>query len=127
MRYYGTGRRKEAVARVWIEPGEGRILVNGKKLEEYFPRLDHQKSILKPLEVTGNLDKFNIKATVKGGGISGQAGALSLGIARALVSAEENLREILKKQGLLKRDPRAKERKKYGLRKARRARQYSKR
>ena len=127
MRFYGTGRRKEAVARVWIEPGEGRIFINGRRLEDYFPRMDHQKSILQPFQVTGTLGKYNVKAKVEGGGISGQAGAVSLGIARALVEAEESLREILKKEGLLKRDPRMKERKKYGLRKARRARQYSKR
>jgi len=127
MRFYGTGRRKEAVARVWIEPGEGRIFINGRRLEDYFPRMDHQKFILQPFQVTGTLGKYNVKAKVEGGGISGQAGAVSLGIARALVEAEESLREILKKEGLLKRDPRMKERKKYGLRKARRARQYSKR
>ncbi|HEX68469.1 MAG TPA: 30S ribosomal protein S9 [bacterium] len=127
VRFYGTGRRKEAVARVWIEPGKGRIFINGRRLEDYFPRMDHQKFILQPFEVTGTLGKYNVKAKVEGGGISGQAGAVSLGIARALVEAEESLREILKKEGLLKRDPRMKERKKYGLRKARRARQYSKR
>ena len=127
MSYYGTGRRKEATARVWLEEGEGKIKINGKALEEYFPRLDHQKLILEPLEVTGVKDKFDVKAKVSGGGISGQAGAITLGIARALVEAEGRLKEALKKKGLLKRDPRMKERKKYGLRKARRARQYSKR
>ena len=127
MSYYGTGRRKEATARVWLEEGEGKIKINGKSLEEYFPRLDHQKLILEPLEVTGVKDKFDVKAKVSGGGISGQAGAITLGIARALVEAEGKLKEALKKKGLLKRDPRMKERKKYGLRKARRARQYSKR
>ncbi|MCD6219025.1 30S ribosomal protein S9 [Candidatus Calescamantes bacterium] len=127
MSYYGTGRRKEATARVWLEEGKGKIKINGKSLEEYFPRLDHQKLILEPLEVTGVKGKFDVKAKVSGGGISGQAGAITLGIARALVEAEGNLKETLKKKGLLKRDPRMKERKKYGLRKARRARQYSKR
>ncbi len=127
MSYYATGRRKESVARVWLEPGEGKIKVNGKALEEYFPRLDHQKLITEPLEITGVKEQFNIKATVSGGGISGQAGAITLGIARALVEAEGELKDSLKKKGFLKRDPRKKERKKYGLRKARRARQYSKR
>ena len=127
MSYYGTGRRKEATARVWLEEGKGKIKINGKSLEEYFPRLDHQKLILEPLEVTGVKGKFDVKAKVSGGGISGQAGAITLGIARALVEAEGRLKETLKKKGLLKRDPRMKERKKYGLRKARRARQYSKR
>ena len=127
MSYYGTGRRKEATARVWLEEGKGKIKINGKSLEEYFPRLDHQKLILEPLEVTGVKGKFDVKAKVSGGGISGQAGAITLGIARALVEAEGRLKEALKKKGLLKRDPRMKERKKYGLRKARRARQYSKR
>ncbi len=127
MKYYSTGRRKEAVARVWLEPGEGEIIVNNKPLEEYFPRMDHQIQIKEPFAVTGTLGKFKVKAVVKGGGISGQAGALHLGIARALVEAEEKYKEILKKKGLLKRDPRMKERRKYGLRKARKARQYSKR
>ncbi len=126
MRYYATGRRKEAVAKVWLEEGNGKIIINGKLFDKYFTRLDHQKSVVEPLEVTGTKEKFNVKAKVSGGGISGQAGAVTLGIARTLVKAGD-LREILKKKGLLKRDPRVKERKKYGLRKARRARQFSKR
>ncbi len=124
---YGTGRRKEAVARVWLYPGEGEFDINGRTLEEYFPRETLRAQILKTLEVAGALGRYKVRATIKGGGISGQAGALSLGIARALVDVDETLRPELKKAGFLRRDPRMKERKKYGLKKARKRPQFSKR
>jgi small subunit ribosomal protein S9 len=125
--YWGTGRRKEAVARVRLLPGSGRVVVNGRTLEEYFPwKLTHV-SILQPLHVTDQLGKFDVIARVEGGGVSGQAGALRHGIARALVNADPELRPTLKRAGLLTRDPRMKERRKYGLKKARKAPQFSKR
>ena len=125
--FYGTGRRKCAVARVRLLPGSGTILVNGEPLEEMFPRVTHRVSILKPLQVSGSLDKFNVIAQVDGGGMSGQAGALCHGIARALVKADENLKSLLRQHGFLTRDSRVKERKKYGLKRARKAPQYTKR
>lgn len=124
---YGTGRRKEAVARVWLYPGSGELEINGKNLEEYFPRQTLRSHALQSLDVTGGAGRYRIMATIKGGGVSGQAGALSLGIARALVDCDETLRGDLKKAGLLRRDPRMKERKKYGLKKARKRPQFSKR
>ncbi|NPV59713.1 MAG: 30S ribosomal protein S9 [Actinobacteria bacterium] len=124
---YGTGRRKEAVARVWLYPGDGGFSINGKTLEEYFPRPTLRYQIMQPLEVSASAERYLVKATIKGGGISGQAGALSHGIARALVDCDETLRTDLKKAGLLRRDPRMKERKKYGLKKARKRPQFSKR
>lgn len=127
VHFYGTGRRKNAVARVFLLPGEGKITVNGKPMEEYFGRKTLEVMIRQPLELTGTLGRFDVKAKVSGGGISGQAGALRMGIARALVSADPNLRPMLKRAGFLTRDPRMKERRKYGLKKARRAPQYSKR
>jgi len=127
VNFYGTGRRKEAVARVFVVPGEGNITVNGKSLEEYFPRKTLQLIVKQPLELTNTLGKFDIKAKVHGGGISGQAGAVRLGIARALVQADSSLRPALKKAGFLTRDPRMVERKKYGLRKSRRRPQWTKR
>ncbi|GAV23856.1 30S ribosomal protein S9 [Carboxydothermus pertinax] len=127
VNFYGTGRRKEAVARVFVVPGEGNITVNGKALEEYFPRKTLQIIVKQPLELTNTLGKFDIKAKVHGGGISGQAGAVRLGIARALVQADASLRPALKKAGFLTRDPRMVERKKYGFRKSRRRPQWTKR
>jgi small subunit ribosomal protein S9 len=124
---YGTGRRKEAVARVWLYPGSGELAINNRSLEEYFPRPTLRSQALQPLEVTASSGRYRITATIDGGGIAGQAGALSLGIARALVDCDETLRGDLKKAGLLRRDPRMKERKKYGLKKARKRPQFSKR
>lgn len=122
-----TGRRKTAVARVVLTPGSGHITVNGRALEDYFPIEAHRKDILLPLELTNTRGRFDIRATVSGGGISGQAGAIRLGIARALVEFDEEFRKILRPAGLLTRDPRMVERKKYGQRKARKRFQFSKR
>ena len=126
--YYGTGRRKESIARVRIKPGKGEYLINGKKLEEHFGgRESVLIEIRMPLESTGLTGKYDVIAKVLGGGINGQAQALKLGIARAILEIGEDFREELKKRGLLTRDPREKERKKYGLKKARKAPQFSKR
>jgi len=125
--YAGTGRRKSAVARVRLYPGTGAIVINGKPLEEVFNRPSHQTLILKPFRVTENQDKFNAQVKVAGGGISGWAGAIAHGIARAMLKVDENLRKPLRQNGLLTRDPRVKERKKYGLKRARKAPQYTKR
>jgi small subunit ribosomal protein S9 len=122
-----TGRRKEAVAKVFLSLGKGDIIVNGKRLDEYFPQSNLQSRIIAPLEVTENIKRYDVKIKVMGGGISGQAGAAALGIARALVETDGKFRATLKKKGLLKRDPRMVERKKYGRRKARKRPQYSKR
>ena len=125
--YYGTGRRKNAVARVRLTEGKGKITVNGKDLDEYFG-LETLKVIVKqPLSVTNTESKYDVIATVKGGGYTGQAGAVRHGIARALNEANSEFRPILKSNGFLTRDPRMKERKKYGLKKARKAPQFSKR
>jgi small subunit ribosomal protein S9 len=125
--FYGTGKRKTAIARVRLLPGSGTIIINGKPLEEFFPQLALQAVILEPLRVTDTLDRFNTVAKVEGGGISGQAGALRHGIARALIKADEGLKPLLRQYGLLTRDARIKERKKYGLKRARKAPQYTKR
>jgi len=123
-----TGRRKQAVARVRLVPGTGQWTINGRSLDDYFPNKVHQQEVNDPFTATGAEGKFDVIARIDGGGISGQAGALRLGIARALNGIdEEGNRPILKKAGFLTRDPRAKERKKYGLKKARKASQYSKR
>lgn len=127
VQFYGTGWRKDAVARVFVIPGRGEIKVNGCSAIEYFKRRTLEVLVNQPLEVTGTAGKFDVIARVTGGGLSGQAGAVRLGIARALVQADPNLRPVLKKAGFLTRDPRMKERRKYGLKKARRAPQYSKR
>ena len=124
---YATGKRKYAVARAWLMPGQGEIKVNQRALDNYFPRPSLRTMIQFPLEVTGLLGKYNVKATVCGGGNSGQAGALRHAIAKALVTMNPALREALKKEGLLTRDPRVKERKKYGQKGARKRFQYSKR
>ncbi|HAA26053.1 MAG TPA: 30S ribosomal protein S9, partial [Ruminiclostridium sp.] len=121
VQYYGTGRRKSSVARVRLVPGEGNIIVNDRSLDDYFG-LETLKVIVKqPLVLTGLENKFDIHVNVIGGGFTGQAGAIRHGIARALLKADEELRSVLKKAGFLTRDPRMKERKKYGLKKARRA------
>jgi small subunit ribosomal protein S9 len=123
-----TGRRKEAVARVRIVPGTGQWKINGRELGDYFPNKVHQQIVNEPFVSTGAVGKFDVIARLHGGGTSGQAGALRLGVARALNEIDEDgNRPILKKAGFLTRDPRAKERKKYGLKKARKAPQYSKR
>ena len=125
--FYGTGRRKSSVARVRVYPGSGKITINGREIDEYFGLETLKLIVNQPFAVTDNLGKFDIVANVKGGGISGQAGAIRHGAARALLLVDENYRPLLKKAGLLTRDPRMKERKKYGLKAARRASQFSKR
>ncbi|MFC1987364.1 30S ribosomal protein S9 [Chloroflexota bacterium] len=125
--YQETGRRKTAVAQVRLMPGGGAIIVNGIPYEEVFPRVTHRQTIEKPLVLTEVLGKYNITVKVAGGGISGQSGAISMGIARALVETDESLKTVLRQNGLLTRDARAKERKKPGLKRARKAPQYTKR
>ena len=125
--FYGTGRRKAAVAQVRLLPGEGAIVVNGVPYEERFSRSEHRRKIVQPLLVTDNAGKYSVVVKVAGGGVSGQSGAISHGIARALVRADENLRPVLRQNGLLTRDSRVKERKKVGLKRARKAPQYTKR
>ncbi len=125
--FHKTGRRKTAVAQVRILPGGGAIIVNGIPHEELFPRLAHRQTIVKPLVLTETLGKYNVTVKVAGGGVSGQSGAISHGIARALVEADESLKSVLRQNGLLTRDSRAKERKKPGLKRARKAKQYTKR
>lgn len=127
VEYSGTGRRKTSVARVRLSPGTGETVVNGGSLKDYFRRETLIMFIKKPLECVDALEKFDVKARVSGGGISGQAGALQLGIARALVKTDEELRSVLRRAGLLTRDPRMRERKKYGQKGARARFQYSKR
>lgn len=124
---HGTGRRKTAVARVRLTPGSGTVVVNNRPLEEYFPLESHRRTISRPLEVTNTVGKFNISVKVTGGGKMGQAGGVAHGIARALVQLDESLKTPLRSYGLLTRDPRVKERKKYGLKRARKAPQYTKR
>lgn len=125
--HYATGKRKYAVARAWIEPGQGTIQVNGRSLADYFPRMTHQIQVQTPLDITKTMGQFNVQASLTGGGISGQAGALRHAIAKALSIYNPSLRTSLKKVGLLTRDSRVKERKKYGQKGARRRFQYSKR
>ena len=125
--YIGTGRRKKSIARVRLVPGEGNIKVNNRDIEEYFKYETLKRDIKMPLTITETLSRFDVIATVQGGGYTGQAGALRHGIARALVRSDEELRGTLKKAGFLTRDARMKERKKYGLKAARRAPQFSKR
>jgi len=125
--FYGTGRRKEAVAQVRLLPGEGAIVVNGVPYEERFSRSEHRQKIVQPLLVTDSAGKYSVVVKVAGGGVSGQSGAISHGIARALVRADESLKPILRQNGLLTRDSRVKERKKVGLKRARKAPQYTKR
>jgi small subunit ribosomal protein S9 len=125
--YLGTGRRKSSVARVRLTTGKGTITINGRTFEDYIPSAAIRLDVLQPLELTESKEKFDIDVNVCGGGISGQAGAIRLGITRALMEVDPDLRKTLKPAGLVTRDPRAKERKKYGLKKARRAPQFSKR
>jgi small subunit ribosomal protein S9 len=124
---YGTGRRKTSVARVRLYPGAGEILVNGKGYMDVFTRGTHQQKVLAPLKAAGLDGKYNIQARIAGGGVTGWAGALSHGIARAIASNDETTKPALRRQGLLTRDPRMKERKKVGLKRARKAPQYTKR
>ncbi len=125
--FYGTGRRKEAVAQVRLLAGNGAIIINGVPYEELYPRLEHRQVIMRALLVTDGVNKYNTVVKVAGGGVSGQSGAISHGIARALVRADEGLRPILRQNGLLTRDSRVKERKKVGLKRAHKAPQYTKR
>ena len=126
-RFYGTGRRKSSVARVYLVPGTGKVTINKRDIDDYFG-LDTLKTIVRqPLVLTENADKFDVIANVRGGGTTGQAGAIRHGISRALLEADSEYRSSLKAAGFLTRDPRMKERKKYGLKKARRAPQFSKR
>ncbi|MBQ4592976.1 MAG: 30S ribosomal protein S9 [Clostridia bacterium] len=125
--FYGTGRRKSSVARVRLYPGTGKITINGRDIDDYFGLETLKLVINQPFGVTGTAGKFDIVANVRGGGISGQAGAIRHGVSRALLLADESYRPMLKKSGFLTRDPRMKERKKYGLKAARRASQFSKR
>jgi small subunit ribosomal protein S9 len=127
MRYYGTGRRKASVARVWLQAGAGKIEVNARSVDEFFPRQTLKMILTQPLKIAGVEGKYDVMATVIGGGISGQAGAIRLGIARALLHVDLAMRSTLKKAGLLTRDPRAKERRKYGQKGARARFQFSKR
>ena len=127
VQYYGTGRRKTSTARVFLRPGSGTLTINRRKFEEFFPTEALRTQIKTPLVLTETADKFDVLATVAGGGVSGQAGAVRLGIARALVTYNLELRKQLKTEGLLTRDARAKERKKYGMAGARKRFQFSKR
>ena len=126
-KYYGTGRRKSSVARVYLVPGTGKVTINKEDMDKYFGLETLKVIVRQPLELTGTADKFDVLVNVKGGGYTGQAGAIRHGIARARLTVDEEYRPALKKAGFLTRDPRMKERKKYGLKKARRAPQFSKR
>ncbi|BAT70974.1 small subunit ribosomal protein S9 [Thermosulfidibacter takaii ABI70S6] len=125
--YHGVGKRKTSVARVWMKPGNGEIVINKRSLEEYVPRESLKKLIFEPLELVGKVGEFDIKVNVRGGGVASQADAIRYGIAKALLAYDENLRPVLKKAGLLTRDARIVERKKYGRHKARRGFQWRKR
>lgn len=125
--YNAVGRRKKAIARIRLIPGEGNIIINRRPLDEYFGLETLKLAVRQPLTLTDTVSRFDVLATVNGGGYTGQAGAIRHGIARALVKADEELKPVIKKAGLLTRDPRMKERKKYGLKAARRAPQFSKR
>ena len=124
---YGTGRRKKSIARVYLTPGTGNITINKRSIDEYFGLETLKVIVRQPLVATDSADKFDVKVTVRGGGTTGQAGAIRHGIARALLTVDNDFRPVLKKAGYLTRDPRMKERKKYGLKGARRAPQFSKR
>ncbi|MDR3288920.1 MAG: 30S ribosomal protein S9 [Peptococcaceae bacterium] len=127
LQYYGTGRRKNAVARVRLIAGEGKFVINRRELAEYFGKKTLEMIVEQPLDITDTAGKYDVIALVHGGGTTGQAGALRLGIARALIKSDASLRPALKRAGFLTRDPRMKERRKYGLKKARKAPQFSKR
>ncbi len=126
-RYYGTGRRKTSIARVYLKPGKGDIVINKRTMDDYFGQETLKLIVRQPLVATETLDKFDVLVNVKGGGYTGQAGAIRHGISRALLQVDADYRPVLKKAGFLTRDPRMKERKKYGLKSARRAPQFSKR
>ena len=126
-RYHGTGRRKKSIARVYLTPGKGNIVINKRNIDEYFGLETLKVIVRQPLVATETADKFDVLVNVKGGGYTGQAGAIRHGIARALITVDADYRPTLKKAGYLTRDPRMKERKKYGLKAARRAPQFSKR
>ena len=126
-KFYGTGRRKSSIARVYLVPGNGKITINKKDMDQYFGLETLKIIVRQPLEATNTLDKYDVLVNVRGGGFTGQAGAIRHGIARALLNVDADFRPTLKKAGFLTRDPRMKERKKYGLKKARRAPQVSKR
>ena len=126
-KYYGTGRRKKSIARVYLVPGKGDVTINKRSIDDYFGLETLKVIVRQPLVATDNVEKFDVLVTVKGGGYTGQAGAVRHGIARALLQADPEYRPVLKKAGYLTRDPRMKERKKYGLKAARRAPQFSKR
>jgi small subunit ribosomal protein S9 len=125
--FSAVGRRKRSIAKVLLQPGAGNVIVNGQPFEERFPRPTHQAAITLPLRVTNTIGAYNVLAQVEGGGITGQAGAIVHATARALVKADEATKPVLRQAGLLTRDPREKERKKYGLKRARKAPQYTKR
>jgi small subunit ribosomal protein S9 len=125
--FYGTGKRKSSIARVWMKPGAGNIVINNKSLDDYFGRETSKMVVKQPLELTEMMDKFDINVTVRGGGDSGQAGAIKHGITKALLEADVELRGTLKKAGFITRDSRIKERKKYGKKAARASFQFSKR
>lgn len=128
VRYYeGVGRRKRAVARVRLYPGNGEVVINGKELNEYFGRPQDWQDVLAPIALTGNEKRFNLSVLVNGGGITGQAEAIRHGVSRALLDADPGLKQVLRRAGFLTRDPREKERKKPGLKRARKAPQYTKR
>lgn len=127
LQYYGTGRRKKSIARVYLTPGTGNITVNKRDINDYFGLETLKVIVRQPLTATETAERFDVKVTVRGGGTTGQAGAIRHGIARALIQADSDFRPVLKKEGFLTRDPRMKERKKYGLKAARRAPQFSKR
>ena len=127
VQYLGTGRRKSSVARVYLRSGKGTITINGRAFEDYIPSAAVRLDVLQPLELTETTDKFDILVNVQGGGTTGQAGAIRHGITRALMEVNPDYRAVLKPAGLVTRDPRAKERKKYGLKKARKSSQFSKR
>lgn len=127
VQYAGTGRRKTSIARVRLVPGEGKVIINNRALSEYFGKKTLEMIVKQPLVLTKTEARFNVLAKVEGGGVTGQAGAVRLGIARALLKADAEMRPVLKRAGFLTRDPRMKERKKYGLKGARRAPQFSKR
>ena len=126
-RYYGTGRRKSSIARVYLVPGTGKVVINKRDMDEYFGLETLKLIVRQPLVITDTVDKFDVLVNVHGGGFTGQAGAIRHGISRALLHADGDYRPVLKKAGFLTRDPRMKERKKYGLKAARRAPQFSKR
>ena len=126
-KYYGTGRRKSSIARVYLVPGTGKVTINKRDMDEYFGLETLKLIVRQPLTITDTVDKFDVLVNVHGGGFTGQAGAIRHGISRALLQADQDYRPVLKKEGFLTRDPRMKERKKYGLKAARRAPQFSKR